>query len=529
MAVMYETLMEYYRRDVPKPSETRLREYMQECANRGISIIFQLPLSAEPFILSGQIQVVKSDQFSTLLRLPHGAVRFLEWDVPVVLLKSNAKSMDLLIDLPLQEILRKEIFGVSMDVSPMREILLRKRYVRKATDGFLVDEERIIYDPRNEEVWEKDSNRVSLFEPSADLASEKTILNQYKRAFWERKKEIFIIPYFSFLTDQPHWKGLPDFTAHIQSHVNPLRLRTTLGEPSRLLVVLRILLLLSIMSFIFPKWWQILLCSLPYMIFSQEVWMVNFYLMLLSVALPVVFVDFLASVLNDAKKYFLSLLGALFLAGALISGVGSHPSYVSALAAPAGVKVSILFSFLLVLAYLQWNYALMDFSRPVRWKDVSFMLVLLMVLLLFVVRSGNAPGIFNPGPLELFVRDFLDSWLPFRPRFKEFLFTFPVLLLIPFVYRTMPKKSKLPVWMLLLGSLGFISVINSFWHFHSFLLVSYARTFLGLILSIPVAWGLWLGYAFLFSGQKGRQRLSYFKKVWSRFVSGKGKVPRFPM
>lgn len=528
LAITYDSLLEFYKRDVPKRSEQRFKEYLKECSKQGISMVFQLPMTASPLLLSGQIQVLKSDQVSTVLRLPHHSIRLLDWAIPVVHLKSNAKSMEILIDLPLQEIMRKEIFGYAIDVAPMQEIPLRERYIRKGIDGILVDKELIVYDLPGRVLLQETATRESLFEPRADLQSEKTILNQYKRAFWERKKEILIIPFFQQLAEKPDWEGLPELAARINKFINPLPLTPSEGFPPAFHILLRMLLLVSIMLLIFPKWWYAFVLSLPYILFPASHSVVNAYLILFTVILPLLLMKILIPTMNNMRKYYFTLVGILFAVGAAISGIAFLPSYISTEVVPVGIRFSVILSFLLVAIHLQWKYLRLDFSRFVHWKQLLLLSFVLLVLVFFLVRSGNNPMFFSPGSLELQIRDFLDAWLPFRPRFKEFLFAFPILLLIPFGVRSVHKGSKVPIGMLLFGSLGFISVINTFWHFHSFLLVSYARTFSGLLLAIPIAMVLWWGILLFFQGKNGKKRISFFRAIWSRFVSGKGKRPRFP-
>lgn len=108
-----------------------------------------------------------------------------------------------------------------------------------------------------------------------------------------------------------------------------------------------------------------------------------------------------------------------------------------------------------------------------------FALVIAVVGLWFLIgRTGNQ-GIPIPG--ELFVRQWLEETLVARPRTKEFLIGFP--LFTVGLYFTMLKKKWASIF-LIIGALGFASMVGTFTHIHTPLLTSLLRTFNSLVLGL---------------------------------------------
>ena len=121
------------------------------------------------------------------------------------------------------------------------------------------------------------------------------------------------------------------------------------------------------------------------------------------------------------------------------------------------------------------------FARPVRLGDVLIMLIALAAVALVFLRRGNSTGL-GVSSAEAQVRQSLQDSI-IRPRFKE-LAGHPLLLL--------GLSGAMPGYvtpMLLLGGvIGQASILNTFTHFHTPLLISLERALIGL------AVGLILGY-----------------------------------
>ncbi|TDA68697.1 MAG: hypothetical protein D9V47_08085 [Clostridia bacterium] len=176
----------------------------------------------------------------------------------------------------------------------------------------------------------------------------------------------------------------------------------------------------------------------------------------------------------------LSLLGALLMVG-LISDVG----FMLKLNEFRGVKPAHAVPLVLVALYFWllreeprlWSRRLRDFWQArVLVKYVVVAVILAVVGLVYITRTGNEAA--SVSGVELALRHFLDNWLGVRPRTKEFLIGHPFMLLAMY---TGYRDRYLPL--LLVGSIGQVSLVNTFAHVHTPLAVSALR----------LVHGLWLG------------------------------------
>lgn len=155
-----------------------------------------------------------------------------------------------------------------------------------------------------------------------------------------------------------------------------------------------------------------------------------------------------------------------------------------------GVKLALILPILLIATYFilkAGKGSLREKITDLLETKISLLSVILGILALgalgvFVARSGN---FVLPVPvLEKYFRNFLEIVLFVRPRFKEFLIGYPLLLLAA-VYYLKGKRA----WLWLLASLGTIAPIsffNSFTHVHTPILISVIRSINGLVLGLLV-------------------------------------------
>ncbi|MEE8637497.1 MAG: DUF5693 family protein [Candidatus Margulisiibacteriota bacterium] len=155
-----------------------------------------------------------------------------------------------------------------------------------------------------------------------------------------------------------------------------------------------------------------------------------------------------------------------------------------------GVKLALLAPILLVAFY----FILMQGRGGIKERILSFLntevkilsillgLLALGALGIFVARSGNfvlpVPGI------EKNIRNLLETILFIRPRTKEFLVGYPFIFLATVAF--LRGKVK---WLWILAALGAIapiSVMNTFSHIHTPLMISMIRTVNGLALGILI-------------------------------------------
>ncbi|TYO94791.1 DUF5693 family protein [Desulfallas thermosapovorans] len=178
-----------------------------------------------------------------------------------------------------------------------------------------------------------------------------------------------------------------------------------------------------------------------------------------------------------------SLVGALLMVG-LLADIG----FMLKLDQFTGVKLAHVIPLALLAGIFffrsrerdaGWQEQLSRFmDQPILVKFAVAAGVLLVVLLVYVSRTGNESAAVSS--LELQFRTMLDNLLGVRPRTKEFMFGHPLLLLLFYLgYR---DNRYMPL--LLGGAIGQISLVNTYAHIHTPLVVSLLRSFHGLWLGI---------------------------------------------
>jgi hypothetical protein len=188
-----------------------------------------------------------------------------------------------------------------------------------------------------------------------------------------------------------------------------------------------------------------------------------------------------------------ALLGAtgVSLVGAtLLAAVGSDRATMLALEPFAGVGATLVVPPALLVAVIllrqrsaaAWVRSV--WSHTPRLGEVALALLVAAALGLVVIRRGNFPLI-GASEIELALRSALNEWFV-RPRFKELL-GHPLALLGLWQLRW-------PWWarggLLVAGVIAQASVLNSFSHYHTPLLVSLQRSVIALVLAVVVGLAL---------------------------------------
>lgn len=221
-------------------------------------------------------------------------------------------------------------------------------------------------------------------------------------------------------------------------------------------------------------------------------------------------------ILRRGISIFLRVLGITLLGVLLIIALLSDVRYLYQVNQFRGVKISFLLPLLIVFVYYfidlfrKRSYAypqigkriISGLQQPVRYSHLVLLAIVGFFGLVYLGRTGNAP-IFSITSLEIQIRDLLEDFLLFRPRFKEFAIGHPFLLLT-FYYLLKKERHGLALPFLLIGSIGPITVINTFTHIHTPLLVSLLRvtsaSILGIIGGLILIWlyklviGWWLTF-----------------------------------
>jgi len=179
-----------------------------------------------------------------------------------------------------------------------------------------------------------------------------------------------------------------------------------------------------------------------------------------------------------------------------------------------GVPVIVALAYFYNLAELDWApaarnmYTRIDrvFGRPVTYLDLALIVILVAALGIALLRAGNDFGFLVSGT-ETTVRGTLEQIFGVRPRTTELVGHFAMIaffVLLPWGHRSL-------LLLLAAGTMALSSVVNTFSHLHTPLMVSVYRTLLGLMLSLLAAvvayvivWAVASVYRALGSGSSAR-------------------------
>lgn len=202
--------------------------------------------------------------------------------------------------------------------------------------------------------------------------------------------------------------------------------------------------------------------------------------------------------------YLLTVLGICLVGASYVVGLLSSTEYLLGIYRFVGVKLSFVLPLILIGIYFyvephRIRASMYVFKRiaqsPIRTVSFIAILTCLAAVALLLLRSGNYL-IVPKFPYEEQFRAFLETLLYIRPRTKEILIGYPFLIL---GYMYFGKGiSRQWIWFYnMFGMIGLVSVMNSFCHLHTPLLVSLHRTVLGLGLGVIVGLVALVLYKFL--------------------------------
>lgn len=186
----------------------------------------------------------------------------------------------------------------------------------------------------------------------------------------------------------------------------------------------------------------------------------------------------LASVLSFIAASLVSLYGAVIVVSLLNNLV-----FIQYLEQFRGVKLLYFAPILLIFLYCfrnwinlknLWELPVYILNRPLYIKHLVLAGIALAAIGYFLSRSGNAATTL---PFELEFRQWLDDVMGVRPRTKEIFLGHPFFLLAAY----MMFKYKKGRWLFILGVIGQMSMVSTFTHIHTPLLISIIRTFNGML------------------------------------------------
>lgn len=200
--------------------------------------------------------------------------------------------------------------------------------------------------------------------------------------------------------------------------------------------------------------------------------------------------------LSKALVAFLKMTAISFGGALTIIGVLSKTSYGMGIDIFAGVKLAHILPIILVVVLLMWkdhgldyNYYKRLLNNKVTYLAVAIIGILGVVLLVYTSRTGNTGQISG---FEAQFRQLLDTVLGVRPRTKEFLIGHPIMIaLLYFGYK------ELYIPFLVLGTIGQISLVNTYAHLHTPIMISILRSVYGIGIGIVI--GIILIYVIKFA------------------------------
>ena len=177
----------------------------------------------------------------------------------------------------------------------------------------------------------------------------------------------------------------------------------------------------------------------------------------------------------------ISFIGAVFMVGLI-----SDTSFMLKLDSFVGVKIAHIIPIMVVPFVLYiWNTpdplkaAQEILQRAVTYKWAILAAVLAVCGYIYISRTSNTTAELSTA--ESTMRTALNDWLGVRPRSKEFLIGYPFLLLL--FYLGAGKQN----WVLTLPAvIGQVSLVNTYAHIHTPLLISLQRSFNGLALGLVI-------------------------------------------
>ncbi|RLQ86738.1 DUF5693 family protein [Planomicrobium sp. Y74] len=165
-----------------------------------------------------------------------------------------------------------------------------------------------------------------------------------------------------------------------------------------------------------------------------------------------------------------------------------------------GVTLVYVLPITFMLLYALWgNLRHLLKSHVIYWQ-VILLVTITGVGMFYLGRTGNEG---TPIPYELELRMFLEDLLYVRPRTKEFLIGLPIFVLALHVARTYKTASY---FLLIPAVIGFLSMVNTFTHFHIPLSISLLRTGYSVVFGLLI--GLVLVFLYKWIGKKLIEKLN---------------------
>jgi len=201
----------------------------------------------------------------------------------------------------------------------------------------------------------------------------------------------------------------------------------------------------------------------------------------------------------QAIAALIAMCGLSYIGAVLMVGMMADVLFMLKLDQFSGVKVAHIIPILLVpiLLFIWKTEKPIQFTKVLLQKTLDYKWTALFAIvavagMIYISRTGNTSAELSSG--EAWMRNFLNSTLGVRPRTKEFLIGYPCTLLL---FWLGAKKEN---WVFTIPAvIGQVSLVNTYAHIHTPLLISVQRSVEGLIIGIVIGCLLILTTKTLFS------------------------------
>ncbi|WP_289890281.1 DUF5693 family protein [Virgibacillus pantothenticus] len=194
--------------------------------------------------------------------------------------------------------------------------------------------------------------------------------------------------------------------------------------------------------------------------------------------------------IRDITVQYFKALGITFIGIMIVIGLLNGNPFITGFEVFRGVKLVYVIPIIFVAVFLLWREALKLLNVPVKYWHLIIFLIIGAIGIYYITRTGNNATVSG---IELILRSALEDLLYVRPRTKEFLIGFPFFLLAIYVIGSNRLIGKL---LLIPGTIGFLSVMNTFTHLHIPLHISLLRTV------YSIAFGYLIGLLLIFLYKK---------------------------
>ncbi|WP_077597013.1 DUF5693 family protein [Oceanobacillus kimchii] len=189
-------------------------------------------------------------------------------------------------------------------------------------------------------------------------------------------------------------------------------------------------------------------------------------------------------------KILLFSIGILLIGILMIIGMLNGNAFTSGMELFRGVKLLHIFPIVIAFIGLFWNDVI-DHGKlllhkflhaEIKYWHALIVMIIAVIGFYYISRTGNAGSV---SQVEIAIRTALEELLYVRPRTKEFLIGFPFFIIGLYLLKYFPLISKL---ILTFSTIGFLSVINTFTHFHMPLHLSFLRTGYSLLFGFVIGY-----------------------------------------